>query len=183
MAHYSIKELEHLSGVKAHTIRIWEQRYNLLHPKRTETNIRYYTDADLKLLLNIALLNQRGFKISRIAKMSEQELRQEVLKLTDTADGYDAQISKMLLAMIELDEEQFDKIFSTVNLQLGFENNIQHVIYPFLERIGILWQTGSINPAHEHFISNLIRQKMVVAIDGQVKKSLPEKGKFLLFLP
>ena len=181
MSTYSIKDLEQLSGIKAHTLRIWEQRYNLLQPKRTDTNIRFYDDDDLKLILNVALLNDNGVKISKIASMSPNELREEVMKLTERSLTHDDQIHAFTICMIEMDEERFDKILSTNILKLGFEQTMLNVIYPFMSKIGVLWQTGAINPAQEHFISNLVRQKLIVAIDGQI----PQQGgkKFLLFLP
>lgn len=184
MANYSIKELEHLSGIKAHTIRIWEQRYGILSPQRTETNIRFYSDDDLKTLLNVSLLNESGYKISRIARMSPVQLAEEVMTLANTAENdKQVQINALLLAMVELNEEKFDKALTTPILQLGFENTMLKVIYPFLSRIGILWQTNNICPAHEHFVSNIIRQKLIVAIDGQVQVSRQEGSGFLLFLP
>ncbi|MCH7408016.1 MerR family transcriptional regulator [Belliella sp. DSM 111904] len=178
---YSIKDLEQLSGIKAHTLRIWEQRYSLLSPKRTDTNIRYYDDNDLKLILNVALLNENGYKISKIASMSPDEVREEVVKLTERTLTHDDQIHALTISMIELDEERFDKVISTNILKIGFEQTMLSIIYPFLSKIGVLWQTGSINPAQEHFISNLVRQKLIVAIDGQVTKSGGKK--FLLYLP
>lgn len=181
MSTYSIKDLEQLSGIKAHTLRIWEQRHKLLCPKRTETNIRYYDDSDLKLILNVALLNDNGFKISKIASMSPIEMREEVVKLTERSLTHDDQIHALTICMIEIDEERFDKVLSTNILKLGFEQTMLNIIYPFMSKIGVLWQTGAINPAQEHFISNLIRQKLIVAIDGQISH---EGGKkFLLFLP
>ncbi|MHA7130424.1 MerR family transcriptional regulator [Algoriphagus namhaensis] len=181
MSTYSIKDLEQLSGIKAHTLRIWEQRYNLLDPKRTETNIRYYDDDDLKLILNVALLNDNGFKISKIASMTFAEMREEVVKLTERSLTHDDQIHALTICMIEMDEERFDKVLSTNILKLGFEQTMLNIIYPFMSKIGVLWQTGAINPAQEHFISNLVRQKLIVAIDGQMHM---EGGKkFLLFLP
>jgi DNA-binding transcriptional MerR regulator len=162
-------------------LRIWEQRYNLLQPKRTDTNIRYYDDDDLKLILNVALLNDNGVKISKIASMSSIELREEVMKLTDRSLTHDDQIHALTICMIEMDEDRFDKILSTNILKLGFEQTMLNVIYPFMSKIGILWQTGAINPAQEHFMSNLVRQKLIVAIDGQVQKQGGKK--FLLFLP
>ncbi|HAS59607.1 MAG TPA: helix-turn-helix-type transcriptional regulator [Algoriphagus sp.] len=181
MSTYSIKDLEQLSGIKAHTLRIWEQRYNLLSPKRTDTNIRYYDDADLKLILNVALLNDNGFKISKIASMEEGEIRTEVMKLTERSLTHDDQIHTLTICMIEMDEERFDKILSSNILKLGFEQTMLNIIYPFMSKIGVLWQTGAINPAQEHFISNLVRQKLIVAIDGQVINGGGKK--FLLFLP
>lgn len=181
MSTYSIKDLEQLSGIKAHTLRIWEQRYNLLNPKRTDTNIRFYDDVDLKLILNVALLNDNGYKISKIASMDSEEMRAEVMKLTDRTLTHDDQIHALTICMIEMDEERFDKVLSTNILKLGFEQTMMNIVYPFMSKIGVLWQTGAINPAHEHFISNLVRQKLIVAIDGQVPNG--DGKKFLLFLP
>ena len=151
MSRYSIKDLEQLSGIKAHTVRVWEQRYKLLNPKRKETNIRYYDDHDLKLILNVALLNDNGIKISKIAKMSVEEMKAEVLHLTERSFAYDDQIHSLVLAMIEFNEERFEKIIATNILKIGFEQTMLNVIYPFLSKIGILWQTGSIHPGQEHF--------------------------------
>jgi len=178
---YSIKDLEQLSGIKAHTLRIWEQRYNLLNPKRTDTNIRYYDDSDLKLILNVALLNDNGFKISKIASMSLSEMKEEVIRLTDRSLTHDDQVHALTICMIEMDEDRFDKVLTTNIIKIGFEQTMLNIIYPFLSKIGLLWQTGAINPAQEHFISNLVRQKLIVAIDGQIP-SISGK-KFLLFLP
>jgi DNA-binding transcriptional MerR regulator len=178
---YSIKDLEQLSGIKAHTLRIWEQRYNLLSPKRTDTNIRFYDDDDLKLILNVALLNDNGFKISKIAFMDRPEMREEVMKLTERSLTHDDQIHALTICMIEMDEERFEKILSSNIIKLGFEQTMMNIIYPFMSKIGVLWQTGAINPAQEHFISNLVRQKLIVAIDGQVVAANGKK--FLLFLP
>lgn len=181
MSNYSIKDLEQLSGIKAHTLRVWEQRYNLLNPKRTDTNIRFYDDQDLKLILNVALLNDNGVKISKIASMASHEIREEVMKLTERTLTHDDQIHALTICMIEMDEERFDKILSTNIIKLGFEQTMMNIIYPFMSKIGVLWQTGAINPAQEHFISNLVRQKLIVAIDGQLSKGGGKK--FLLFLP
>ncbi|MCK5369879.1 MAG: MerR family transcriptional regulator, partial [Cyclobacteriaceae bacterium] len=183
MSNYSIKEIEQLSGIKAHTLRMWEQRYNFIKPKRTESNIRSYDDEDLKLVLNISLLKDNGNKISRICNMSAQDLQMEVRRLMDNKMGFPEQIQGLTLAMLELDEDRFEKILSTNILQIGFERTMMNLIYPFFNKIGILWQTGTINPAHEHFMSNLIRQKIIVAIDGQLVNSTNFNKKYLLFLP
>lgn len=183
MSYYSIKDLEQLSGIKAHTLRIWEQRYNIINPKRTDTNIRTYNDQDLKLVLNIALLKDHNYKISEIAKMNLEELNREVMAISDKQLNYPDQIHALTLSMIDLDEERFEKIISTNILQFGFEDTMINIIYPFLSRIGTLWVTGSIGPAQEHFITNLIRQKLIVAIDGQVVKLDANSKKFVLFLP
>jgi DNA-binding transcriptional MerR regulator len=183
MSVYSIKDLEHLSGIKAHTLRIWEQRYNIISPKRTDTNIRLYDDVDLKLVLNISLLKDHGFKISEIAKMSVDDMTEEVRMITEKQLLYPDQIQALTLAMIDLDEDRFEKIMSVNILQQGFEQTMINIIFPFLTKIGTLWQTGAISPAHEHFITYLIRQKLMVAIDGQIpsKKAFPKK--YMLFLP
>lgn len=181
MSTYSIKDLEQLSGIKAHTLRIWEQRYSLLSPKRTDTNIRYYDDRDLKLILNVALLNDNGFKISKIASMDSAQIKAEVLRLSEQVLDFDDQIHLLTLCMIEMDEERFEDVLSNNIVQLGFSQTMLGIVYPFLNKIGILWQTGAINPAQEHFISNLVRQKLIVAIDGQSHQQ--DGKKFLLFLP
>lgn len=183
MSFYSIKDLEQLSGIKAHTLRIWEQRYNFITPKRTETNIRYYDDEDLKLILNVSLLRENGYKISKIADLDKKQLADTVLSITEKNSSHPDQIHSMVLAMIDLDEERFEKIMSTNILQSGFENTMLNIVFPFLTKIGVLWQTGSITPAQEHFISNLIRQKLIVAIDACYVSSREEKQKYLLYLP
>jgi len=183
MSVYSIKDLENLSGIKAHTLRIWEQRYNIINPKRTDTNIRYYDDQDLKLVLNISLLQEHGYKISKIAEMTPDTMHKQVLDLSDQGLRHADQIQAMTISMIDLDEERFEKIITKCALQMGFEQTMVQVIFPFLTKIGILWQTGSINPAHEHFISHLIRQKIIVATDGQLTNYNPSTKKYMLFLP
>ena len=183
MSNYSIKDLEQLSGIKAHTLRIWEQRYNIINPKRTDTNIRTYDDKDLKLVLNIALLQAHDFKISTIAKLSLEELSKEVLAISDRQLNYPDQIHALTITMIDIDEERFEKIMATNILQFGFENTMINIIYPFLGRIGTLWITGSIGPAQEHFITNLIRQKIIVAIDGQVLKLDENYKTYILYTP
>ena len=183
MAQYSIKELEHLSGIKAHTIRIWEQRYCILNPKRTGTNIRYYDDNDLKTILNISVLNEHGYKISKIAQMAPSELTQIVVQLTQQQVPNSQQLNTLLLAMIEMEEERFDRTLTTIILQKGLEQTMLDIICPLMVKIGILWQTGIIRPAQEHFVSNIIRQKLFVAIDGQVPVSRDLTDRFLLFLP
>ncbi len=183
MSTFSIRDLEHLSGIKAHTLRIWEQRYELIKPKRTETNIRYYDDEDLKLILNVALLKENGHKISKIADMSAGDIQREVIKLTESNMKFPEQIHALTISMVDLDEDRFEKIISTSILKLGFEKTMLNVIFPFLSKIGILWQTGAINPAQEHFVSNLVRQKLIVAIDGQYNVFSEQAHKYVLYLP
>ena len=181
MSVYSIKDLEHLSGIKAHTIRIWEQRYEIFSPQRTATNIRFYDDEDLKLILNIAMLKDHGMKISKIVAMPMDLLADEVRKISAENRSHQDQISALTLAMIDLDEDEFTSILEESTQMLGFENAMMEIIYPFMRKIGILWMTNSINPAQEHFISHLVRQKLIVATD-QAEPN--ENGPlFLLFLP
>ena len=183
MSIYSIRDLEQLSGIKAHTLRIWEQRYDILKPERTDTNIRTYDDKDLKLVLNIALLKDHGYKISEISKMEADEMSKEVMSISNKQLNYPDQIHALTISMLDLDEERFEKIVSTNTLQFGFENMMINIVYPFLSRIGTLWITGSIGPAQEHFISNLIRQKLIVAIDGQLPSLRLGAKKYLMYLP
>lgn len=183
MSSYSIRDLEQLSGIKAHTLRIWEQRYNIISPKRTDTNIRLYDDHDLKLVLNISLLKDHGYKISEISKLSLEEMNNEVVLVSEQKLNYPDQIHSLTISMIDIDEERFEKVIGKSFLQFGFENTMVHIIYPFLSRIGTLWVTGSIGPAQEHFITNLIRQKIIVGIDGQVVKQTVKSRKFILYLP
>jgi len=183
VSNYSIKDLENLSGIKAHTLRIWEQRYHFIEPKRTDTNIRYYSDEDLKLILNIATLRENNYKISKIAKMSFEEINGKVMQIAEKNLRFPDQINSLTLATIDMDEDRFEKILNNNIVKYGFEQSMLKIIYPFLAKIGMLWQTGSILPAQEHFISNLIRQKVTVAIDGHFVTEEESRGKWLLFLP
>ena len=181
MSVYSIKDLEHLSGIKAHTIRIWEQRYDLFSPQRTATNIRFYTDEDLKLILNIACLKNHGIKISKIVAMPKDGIAQEVAKIGSEQLSHEDQISALTLAMIDMDEHHFSMTLESSIVKFGFEKAMMEIIYPFMRKIGVLWTTNSINPAQEHFISHLVRQKLIVATD-QIKPN-ESSPLFLLFLP
>lgn len=184
MALYSIKDLERISGVKAHTIRIWEKRYGIVEPKRTESNIRFYCDTEVKKLMNISILLNHGYKISKLALLDPNELSRKVMEVSMiTNNGHDSQIENLVVSMIEMDESKFEKILNMSIMKDGFENTVFKVLYPFFERIGVLWQAGSINPAHEHFITNLVKQKVYVAIDSIPLVSGNDSKKFLLFLP
>ena len=162
---------------------MWEKRYSVVCPKRTSTNIRYYRDCDLKKLLNISTLNKHGIKISHIVQMPEAEINQKIVELSGNSGDHDSFINNLIVSMIEINEEAFEKVLSSAILKIGFEKTVTHILYPFLEKIGVLWQIGSINPAQEHFIVNLIRQKMIIAIDGQTTTTNPDAKTFLLFLP
>ncbi len=183
MAVYSISDLEKLSGIKAHTIRVWEQRYDIIQPKRTKTNIRYYQDEDLKLLLNIALLNKNGIKISKIAKMTNKEIAEKVAAISEINFEYGTQLDALTISMIEMDEFKFDRIISTNIQQLGFERTMLEIIYPFLDKLSVLWLTGSINPVQENFMSYLIRQKLIVAINNLPLLQSKDTKKFIIYLP
>ena len=182
MAVYSIKDLEKISGIKAHTIRIWEKRYTLINPDRTDTNIRLYSDNDLRKILNVSILIRNGFKISKIAALKENEITDKVLIFSQTKSDVAAVIEHLLSAMFDLDEHKFEHIISNQILNIGFEEAFVKIIYPFFERIGVLWQAGSVVPAQEHFVSNIIRQKLIVAIDSLHSADILNK-QFVLFLP
>ncbi len=179
---FTIKDLENLSGIKAHTIRIWEQRYNFLKPHRTTTNIRYYSNDELKTVLNIALLNKYGFKISHIDRMQPTEIREKILSLGDTRAIQERIINDLVQEMVDLEMEKFEKILANYITAKGIERTVIQIIFPFLEKIGILWQTGHINPAQEHLVTNIIRQKLIVGIETTVSHIKLDKI-FLLFLP
>lgn len=184
MAHYQIRELANLTGIKAHTIRIWEQRYGLLTPERTPTNIRYYTDEDLRRLLNVAVLCDHGYRISRVATMSQEQMVREVDNVTSRASSQPLQVQQLVLALLTLDDVRFEETFEGTIQELGLERAMLEVIYPFLERVGVLWQTSTITPAQEHLMTNVIRQKLVVAIDRLGSRHLAANARrFVLFLP
>ena len=183
MAVYSIKELENLSCIKAHTIRIWEKRYNLIDPHRTNTNIRYYTDSDLKKILNVAVLNRQGIKISNIARLNDLELKEEIIRVTKTSQAQDTIVDSLIISMIDLDEYKLEAIINKSISKIGFKSTVIEVLYPFLDKVGILWQSGDVNPAQEHFVSNLIRQKIISSTDQLPNTFYPKARKFLLLLP
>ena len=179
---FTIKDLENLSGIKAHTIRIWEQRYNFLRPQRTATNIRYYTNEELRTILNIALLNKYGFKISHIDRMQPQEIQQRILSLGDPEAIQERIINELVQRMVEVEIEEFDRVLSRYIAAKGIEKTVLQIIFPFLEKIGILWQTGHIDPGQEHLVTNVIRNKLIMAIET-TSSVVHVNKKFLLFLP
>ncbi|HOY06206.1 MAG TPA: MerR family transcriptional regulator [Saprospiraceae bacterium] len=183
MAIYSIRDLERLTGIKAHTIRIWEQRYKLVVPHRTETNIRYYTDEELRLLFNIALLNRQGYKISKLAGMPHDKIAGLVSEIAETNNSHNTQIDAITLSMIDMDEASFERIFSAYVWENGFERTMVELIYPFLDKLNILWLTNSISAAHEKFISNLIRRKLMAAIDKEPVDTQDDTHSFVLYTP
>ncbi|HLO61308.1 MAG TPA: MerR family transcriptional regulator [Bacteroidales bacterium] len=183
MGAYTIRELENLSGIKAHTIRIWEKRYGLISPQRTSTNIRTYRDTELKKLLNISILNRNGLKISKIAQLSSDEIVSRINQYTHDITSTESQIENLTLAMIDLDERRFEQVLARAVIKFGFEEAVIRVLYPFFMRIGLMWQTDSINITQEHFISNLVRQKFFSAIDNLEMVEKPENKRFVFFLP
>jgi len=182
MSKYSIKDLEKITGVKAHTIRVWERRYAIIQPERTETNIRYYSDNDLKRLLNIAMLNDAGIKISHLAKLTSIDLETKVMELSRSNKVEAFAIEKLTMATVNFNEDLFESILSKSLLKQGMEDTITKVLFPFFERVGILWQVGSISPAQEHFISNLIRQKLFSAIDSCSGQRVENAKKIIFYL-
>jgi DNA-binding transcriptional MerR regulator len=179
---FTIKELEALSGIKAHTIRIWEQRYHFLNPSRTDTNIRRYSNEELKTLLTVALLNKYGFKISKIDSMSHEDRKKAVLNLSHEEAFNERLVNKMIGYMIDMRNTDFERLLNDHISEYGIERTITEIIFYFLEKVGILWHTNHILPVQEHIVSNIVRQKILSAID-----SLPLAHKhepvFLLFLP
>lgn len=181
MAAYKIKDLEALTGIKAHTIRIWEKRYGILNPERTDTQIRTYDDEELKFMLNLTLLYNNGFKISKLAEMSSGQIQDQVKKLLFNQIENGA-IEELVIGLLEMNEVRMSKTLDSLFLKYELTEVYSRFIIPFLEKMGHLWQVGSIHPGQEHFASNLIRQKIIAAIDHL---PTPEEGKesVVLFLP
>lgn len=183
MAQYSIKDLENFTKIKAHTLRIWEQRYALLSPERTDTNIRYYSDKDLKKILNINLLYQNGLKISKIAKLSEKEIFREAAKilLEDEVSGRD-EINSFVENILALNEAGIQESLKRITQKIGMERLYTEVLIPLLEKVGTLWQVDAISVSHEHFLSNILREFLITNISG-IENARVAKGKVVLFLP
>ena len=179
---FTIKDIENLSGIKAHTIRIWEQRYKFLNPTRTETNIRFYSNDELRIILNIALLNKYGYKISHISRMSHKSICEKVLSLTDADAKANIIVNDLLQCMVDFNVESFEIILTNYINSNGIEKAVVQIIYPFLEKVGVLWLTSHINPAQERLVSNVIRQKLIVGIDSIPTKKI-SAAKVCLFLP
>ena len=182
MNSFTIKDLETISGIKAHTIRIWEQRYSLIKPSRTDTNIRRYSSDELRHILNISLLNKNGFKISHISKMSEADIQEKILSLNDLDAQRDRLVNDLIAKLSSMQLDEFEKQIDNYLLSRGIEKTITQLIFPFLEKIGILWLTNSINPAQEHLVTNIIRSKLINGIECAHSHHKMNKS-FLLFLP
>ncbi|MCB4798988.1 MerR family transcriptional regulator [Neotamlana laminarinivorans] len=181
---FSIKDLENLSNIKAHTIRIWEKRYNLLSPSRTDTNIRTYSLDSLQKLLNISYLNKNGIKISKIANLSDQDINIKVREIASRADIEDHAINAFKIAMINFDQVLFYNTYNTLIETKSFSTIFYTIFLPLLNHIGVLWQTNTITPAHEHFLSIHIKQKILLNIERlQLLEPQPDTKTFILFLP
>jgi DNA-binding transcriptional MerR regulator len=182
---FTIRDIENLCGIKAHTLRMWEHRYQLHSPKRKAGNHRLYDKDDLKHLLRIAFLYHNGYKISRLAQLDEKEITRLALKVPQPGGANDIFINHLIEASLDFDQELFDRVLHNIILHMGFEKAITQVAYPFLQKIGLLWLTGNVVPAQEHFASALIIKKLLVAING-LESPLPrysEKRKILLYTP
>ncbi|WP_400077877.1 MerR family transcriptional regulator [Winogradskyella sp. R77965] len=181
---FSIKDLENLTGIKAHTIRIWEKRYNLLEPKRTDTNIRYYDLANFQKLLNVSYLNNNGYKISKITTIDEDKIPQLVREIASKNDTDSHAINALKLAMLNFDQALFYNTYESLLKEKSFRRIFYDVFIPMLTNMGLLWQTDTITPAHEHFITTLIRQKILVNTEKiQSKQVNDSKKTFVLYLP
>ena len=182
MSSYTIKDLEKISGIKAHTIRIWEQRYQFLQPQRTETNIRTYSSDELKTILNVSLLNKYGFKISHIDKMSAEQMEEKILSLNQIDAQRARVVNALIKEMVSLNMANFERQMDTYIGQKGIEKTIIEIIFPFMERVGILWVTNHINPAQEHLATNVIRQKIILGIE-KLPPVLNYTKRIVLFMP
>ncbi|MEL4307293.1 MerR family transcriptional regulator [Joostella sp. CR20] len=182
--HYSIKDLENLSGIKAHTIRIWEKRYNLLQPQRTDTNIRYYSSKSLQKLLNITTLYNHGHKISKIAELNDDEIIVLVKEITSKISHHIHYVNDLKIAMMNFDQQLFYNVYNSLLAEKSFREIFFDIFIPFLEELGFLWQTETITPAHEHFMSHLIKQKIIVNIEKLHQNNISSSNRtFVLFLP
>jgi len=182
MVVYSIKDLENLSGVKAHTLRIWEKRYDLVKPKRTKTNIRYYTDDDLRKLLNICFLYNKGYKISKIAIMCPNKIKEKISSYSNLDLDFDDQLDALMLFILQLDSYNFNKILDSHIDQKGLELTMNDLIYPLLDKLGIAWLAGSFLSVHESFVTQIIKAKIIKSIE-EVHMDKKVAKKYMIFQP
>ncbi len=183
MSIYSISQVETLTGIQSHTLRIWEKRYDFLKPNRTDTNIRYYSDEQLRKLLNISKLTKSGYRISKINKMTDQEINKIISELSDhSGSKIEDEINSLTISMLDLNEQIFDKVYNGHVFRHGFSNTFSNLIIPFLNHVGVLWGTNRAMPAQEHFISNLIKQKLYYAISS-IQPPATSSRRIVLFLP
>ena len=181
---FSIKDLENLTGIKAHTIRIWEKRYSLLSPKRTDSNIRYYDLASFQKMLNVSYLNNNGYKISKIATLKPKEIPALVREIASQTNLESHAINSFKLSMLNFDQALFYNTYESLLKDKSFVNIFYDIFIPLLTEIGLLWQTNTITPAHEHFLTTLIRQKILINTEFIQSEAKPNSKKtFVLFLP
>lgn len=181
---FSIKDLENLSGIKAHTIRIWEKRYGVLEPMRTETNIRLYDLHSLQKLLNITLLHNHGYKISKISKLEDEKIADLVKNIVTEKNSKNHAINAFKLAMMNFDQTLFTNTYNELLSEKSFQKVFYEVFIPLMSEIGLLWQSDTISPAHEHFISHLIRQKILINTEILQSRKITNTDKvFVLYLP
>lgn len=183
MEHFTIRDLENLSGIKGHTIRMWEQRYGFLRPRRTESNIRYYDCAELKKLRNVALLLRNGYRISQINRMSPGQMHERVLALREAPACHERRITELIEAMVKADALRFEALLDEGVCALGMDKAIPGLLLPFLEQAALLWTTDRINAAQEQLVTALIRQKIIAAIDAQPAPTKGKRSPVMLFLP
>jgi MerR family transcriptional regulator, light-induced transcriptional regulator len=180
---FSIKDVERLSGIKAHTFRIWEQRYGLVQPHRKESKHRFYTNEDLKEILRVAFLYTNGFKVSKIAQLSPESRSAAIDEIINKEDYFDKAVDRLLVAGRHFDEEAFARQLKTHILQAGFETAITQLAYPYLEKIGLLWMNDHVHPAQEHFGSQIIQHQIIAAIDDLPRTAIGAGALILLFAP
>ncbi|MBT8190948.1 MAG: MerR family transcriptional regulator [Bacteroidia bacterium] len=174
--------MESLSGVKAHTLRIWEKRYNIIKPKRTSTNIRYYTDDDLRNLLNVCYLYKNGHKISKIAKMSSEEIKSQVEQYSDISLNFNDEHDALMMFIYQFDSYNFNKVLDNHICQNGLMETMSQVIYPLLDKLSLAWLAGSFQAAHESFVTQIIKSKIQNSIE-QLDEECHFKPTFLIYLP
>jgi methanogenic corrinoid protein MtbC1 len=181
---FSIKDLENLSGIKAHTIRIWEKRYNVLQPMRTDTNIRLYSLSSLQKLLNITLLHDYGYKISKISTFPEDKIPEMVRGIISNKNAKNHAVNAFKMAMMNFDQELFSNTYNWLREEKSFREIFYQVFIPLLEEIGLLWQTDTITPAHEHFMSCLVIKKILVNVEkAETNKPIHTNKVYVLSLP
>ncbi|MDA0277558.1 MAG: MerR family transcriptional regulator [Bacteroidetes bacterium] len=180
---FSIKDLENLSGIKAHTIRIWEKRYNLLSPERTQTNIRLYSLLSLQKLLNITLLYENGLKISKIAQLKNEEIPLKVREIIDVKSIKNNMMNAFKLSMINFDQSLFYNTYNKLVVDLSFREIFKEYFIPLLQELGYLWQSNTISTTHEHFITNLVKQKVYTNTEKVHRSEYVNNKSFVLFLP
>lgn len=183
MSRYTIAELEKLTGIRAGTIRIWERRYRIIKPHRTDTNRRWYDDEDLIRIINIAILHRHEVKISKISTMTGEEIAAQVALLTSEKSDADTHMDTLVVAMTALNEKSVNDILVRSIITRGFEVTFEHIVFPFMRRVGVMWQTGSVDIGSEHFVTNIFRKRLIVATDSLPQSEDPARKKVLLFLP